>query len=165
MLRTTHKADSYEAWVRKDGRISCRGAVYNSPSAAGKAAIGRWVDGWLFWRFKDNNGDWVRLDELRKASRGERDRKRVAKGRGRAAVLAPYVNKRFKIRMDYKGRTINACVRSDGTINYAGEIYNSPSIAGARARGKRALNGWKAWKFKNSKGEWVYLDELRKGHV
>jgi len=104
-------------------------------------------------------GDRARPDSTHRRDRGSKVARRGA------PALAAYTDKRFEIRMDYKGRTINACVRSDGTINYAGEIYNSPSIAGARARGKRALNGWKAWKFKNSKGEWVYLDELRKGHV
>ena len=54
-------------------------------------------------------------------------------------------------------------MRKDGTINFGGKIFNSPSIAGARAIGRQALNGWKAWKFKNNDGEWVYLDELRRG--
>jgi hypothetical protein len=33
---------------------------------AGKAARGRIVNGWSFWRFKNSKGEWVKLDELRK---------------------------------------------------------------------------------------------------
>ena len=77
--------------------------------------------------------------------------------------LAPFVTKRFEIRLTRKGQTHKAVVRKDGTINYNGVIYNSPSIAGARAIGKKALNGWKAWKYRNVKGEWGYIDALRKG--
>lgn len=80
----------------------------------------------------------------------------------REPALAPYVTKRFKIRMEHEGRRIEARVRSDGTINYHGATYTSPSIAGARARGRKTLNGWKAWKYRNEQGEWVYIDELRR---
>jgi len=65
-IRATHKGEAYEATVRGDGTIRFRGTFYNSPSGTGKGAIGRAVDGWLFWRFKDREGQWVRLDELRK---------------------------------------------------------------------------------------------------
>lgn len=85
-------------------------------------------------------------------------KKSVRKG----PALAPYVQTRLKIRMQYKGKTLKARVRSDGTINFQGKIYTSPSIAGAHARGKKTLNGWKSWKYKNERGEWVYLDALRK---
>jgi hypothetical protein len=81
---------------------------------------------------------------------------------GRKVVLAPYAGKGFAIRMTYKGKTIKARVRSDGMIEYEGVVYTSPSVAGARAIGRRSLNGWKAWKFRDQKGEWVRLDELRK---
>lgn len=82
--------------------------------------------------------------------------------KGREPVLAPYVNKRFMLRMDHKGKIIKAWVWSNGTVNWNGKLFNSPSTAAARARRKKACNGWKVWKFKNSAGEWVYLDELRK---
>lgn len=31
---------------------------------AGKAVVGRNVNGWTFWYIKDANGDWVRLNEI-----------------------------------------------------------------------------------------------------
>lgn len=64
-IRATHKGKSYEATVRKDGRIFFNGILHNSPTMAMKSAIGRAGNGWRFWRFKGKSGEWVRLDELR----------------------------------------------------------------------------------------------------
>ncbi len=102
------------------------------------------------------------LGPKRGTRRKRRSVKRAPRVSRRQPVLARYVSKRFPIRMKYRGKTIKASVRSDGTINCDGTIYTSPSIAGARVRGRKSLNGWKSWQFRNAKGEWVYLDELRK---
>jgi hypothetical protein len=80
---------------------------------------------------------------------------------GRIPTLARYVSKRLKIRFDYKGKRYTARVRSDGTINYHGEIYTSPSKA-ATAITKHAMDGWLAWKYQRAPGDWVRLDELRR---
>lgn len=79
----------------------------------------------------------------------------------RKATLDEYVDKRFKIKATYKGKTYIARVRSDGTINYEGQIFTSPSLAG-KAVVKHACDGWKFWTYRNKNGEWVKLDELRK---
>jgi len=76
-------------------------------------------------------------------------------------TLAPYVNKRMKIQRKYKGKIYKATVRSDGTVNFNDNIYNSPSMAG-HAIIHRACNGWHFWRYKNKKDKWVRLDELRK---
>ncbi len=81
--------------------------------------------------------------------------------RARKAALAPYVTQRFKVRAVHKGKRYEASVRRDGTINYNGAIYTSPSAAGRAALG-RGVNGWRFWRFRNEDGEWVRLDELRK---
>lgn len=66
-LRTTYKKEDYTASIDEEGRINIDGKVFNSPSMAGVyVRAGKAVDGWHFWRYKDNNGEWVRLDELRK---------------------------------------------------------------------------------------------------
>jgi hypothetical protein len=80
---------------------------------------------------------------------------------GRIPTLARYVSKRFKIRFDYKRKAYVARVRSDGTINYRGKIYTSPSAA-ATAVTKRAMDGWWAWKYQRAPGDWIRLDELRR---
>jgi hypothetical protein len=75
--------------------------------------------------------------------------------------LAGYIKKGFPIRVVYKGTTYNASVRINGTIKFDGKLYNSPSVAGC-AIIQRACNGWWFWRYKNSSGEWVRLNELRK---
>ena len=65
-IRAIHRGKTYKARVRKNGIIYYDGILYNSPSMAGKAAIGRSVDGWYLWKYKNKKGDWVRLNELRK---------------------------------------------------------------------------------------------------
>lgn len=82
-------------------------------------------------------------------------------GRG-APVLAAYVTRRMPLRMAYKGKTIKATVLKDGRIRCNGCVYNSPSIAGAKAIGRATLNGWTAWMFKDASNKWVYIDALRK---
>jgi len=107
-----------------------------------------------------------RLDDILGSKRGS---KRIPRVRGlrrkdaesRQSVLAPYVAKRFKIRGTHKGIVYNASVRSNGLINLNGTLYRSPSSAMKAAIGFGA-NGWTFWRFKNKKGEWVRLGELRK---
>jgi hypothetical protein len=88
-------------------------------------------------------------------------RKNIAIKTGRQPSLAPYTKKRFKIRANYKGKMYEASVRSDGTINYNGEIFNSPSMAGKAIKG-RSTHGWLFWRYRNRKGDWVLIDKLRK---
>jgi hypothetical protein len=86
---------------------------------------------------------------------------RVKETEGRKAALAPYIKKRLKIRLRYKGKTHRAIVRKDGTILCKSKVYNSPSMA-ARAIKHRATNGWTSWKYERAPGDWVLLDVLRK---
>jgi predicted GIY-YIG superfamily endonuclease len=65
-LRATHKGKTFRAKVRRDGRIRFGGKVYDSPSAAGSAAVRRACNGWSFWKYERAPGDWIRLSELRK---------------------------------------------------------------------------------------------------
>jgi|ERR1035437_2445487 hypothetical protein len=65
-LRAVHRGKSFRAHVRRDGSIRFAGTNYNSPSAAGSAAVGRACDGWHFWKFERAPGDWIKLNELRK---------------------------------------------------------------------------------------------------
>jgi hypothetical protein len=85
----------------------------------------------------------------------------IIEQKGRKAVLAPYVSKRFEIRLRYKGKTYKATVRKDGTILCEGKVYNSPSMAG-RAIIAHAANGWSIWRYERAPGDWLPLDNLRK---
>ena len=91
----------------------------------------------------------------------QRKKLRRDKQNSRPPVLTQYINTRFEIRATRKGKEYKAKVRSNGTINFDGKIFPSPSIAGKHAYG-RITNGWFFWKYKNKNGDWVWLDELRK---
>jgi len=80
---------------------------------------------------------------------------------GRQPVLAEYVSDSMKLRAWYKGKIYRALVKKDGSIRYAGKLYNSPSSAG-RAVIKRACDGWFLWRYQRAPGDWVALDNLRR---
>ncbi len=65
-LRAEHRASTYRATLRKDGRIAYQGKLYDSPSAAAKAIVGRAANGWHFWQYRYGSRDWRRLKELRR---------------------------------------------------------------------------------------------------
>ena len=65
-LKATYKGKEYRATLRKDGKIGYNGKIYESPSGAGKAVIKKTCNGWAFWRYKNEKGEWVRLKEIRK---------------------------------------------------------------------------------------------------
>ncbi len=90
----------------------------------------------------------------------ESKEQRTRQKSGKLFVLA-MLNRKFKIRMLYKGKLHKAVVRQNGTIRYKGKVYNSPSLAAQSVRGKDS-NGWIWWKYERAPGDWVMLDELRK---
>lgn len=55
----------YMASLRKDGHISYKGKLYESPTAAARAVVGRAANGWSFWHYK-SGAEWVRLQEMRR---------------------------------------------------------------------------------------------------
>jgi hypothetical protein len=65
-LRGKYKGADYTAITDEEGKIHLRGKVFNSPSMAAIDIAGHPKDGWLFWRYKNEKGEWVLLDELRK---------------------------------------------------------------------------------------------------
>lgn len=65
ILKAEYKGERYLASLRKDGHISYKGELYDSPSAAARAVVGRAANGWKFWKYKAANG-WVELGELRR---------------------------------------------------------------------------------------------------
>ncbi len=65
-IRMIYKGIKYVAKVRRNGRISFNGKMFNSPSLAAAMIIKRAANGWNWWKFQRSPGEWVRLDELRK---------------------------------------------------------------------------------------------------
>jgi RAMA domain-containing protein len=65
-LIATYKGQEYRASLLKTGRIRYDGKLYDSPSLAAKAIVGRPVSGWRFWRYRKGRANWVRLEEIRR---------------------------------------------------------------------------------------------------
>jgi len=60
-----YKGKLYKATYYSLDKIVFNGKEYKSPSGAGTAVTKKPCDGWLFWRFKDKNGNEQKLDKLR----------------------------------------------------------------------------------------------------
>lgn len=52
-----------------NGQIEVNGTLHPNPSRAAQGLIKGGVNGWYYWHYKDPNGRWRRVDELRKAYR------------------------------------------------------------------------------------------------
>lgn len=63
------------------------------------------------------------------------------------------------IRATYKGRTIKARWRRDGTVRYQSKIYSSLSAAAQKATGSPKNGRW-FWRVERSPGDWVRVNEL-----
>jgi hypothetical protein len=81
-------------------------------------------------------------------------------GGAKAASIEGLVDRAMTLKGWYKGYEYTARARKNGTIRWNGKVYETPSEAARAARG-RATNGWVFWWFKNRKGEWVRLRELK----
>lgn len=78
------------------------------------------------------------------------------------APLSKHISEPMPIRAYHKGKTLTARVRRDGTIRFGGQVYNSPSMAGAAAVKRKTCNGWAFWQYQRAPGDWVSLSELRR---
>ena len=65
-IYASYKGETYRATVFTSGTVKFDGQLYNSPSAAGKAAReGKATNGWSFWKTKNSAGELVPLATLR----------------------------------------------------------------------------------------------------
>lgn len=64
-LRGERKGWQYRATLRRDGTIQYGRRAFRTPSAAATAAVGRACNGWTFWQYRDDGGQWVPLKTLR----------------------------------------------------------------------------------------------------
>ena len=65
-LRARRGTKKYKATLRRDGRIRLAGRLYDTPSAAARAATKCGLGGWTFWQYRNERRRWVQLKELRK---------------------------------------------------------------------------------------------------
>jgi len=64
-LKAWYKGEVYKAALLKNGTISYEKEKFISPSAAANVITRRSVYGRSFWRYKDKEGEWVKMKGLR----------------------------------------------------------------------------------------------------
>lgn len=65
VLRASYKDQAYRASLRRDGQISYKGRLFDSPSGVARSILGRAANGWNFWKYRNSKGRWVKLGSLR----------------------------------------------------------------------------------------------------
>jgi hypothetical protein len=86
-------------------------------------------------------------------------RKKAKTGKGSQA-LANQFDRSKRLYGWYRNRRYTAALRRDGQIRYNRRLYDSPHVAAAKAKGRRA-NGWRFWHFQDKNKEWIPLAHLR----
>jgi hypothetical protein len=62
-----YKDAVYKAHLFRSGSIKFNGKIYDSPSTAGCAVTGgKTMNGWVFWKAKNGQGELMKLSEFRK---------------------------------------------------------------------------------------------------
>lgn len=101
-------------------------------------------------------------DEMatKKGKKERKARKPKTEGGGRTPVLAEFLKgKATTLYAKFKGKEMEATVTTDGTIEYKGKTYTSPSVAAAIACERKTCNGWTFWRLESPTGE--FIDTLR----
>jgi len=75
-------------------------------------------------------------------------------------LSAGHVRPGDRLRSKYKGQESWAVVQADGTLEYAGSKYRTPSAAGEAVIGYQC-DGWYHWKYQDASGDWKPIAELR----
>ena len=192
ILQPLRKNVNQTARVLADGRLDVAGTIYDSLSAAAKAATGMVAEaGWDFWGAPSGAGGFVPLAQLRDRLREGGDGHAAAPparpapsplppateetASGRTPALAGVAAAHpdlfpLPIFANYRGARIDATVEPNGTVRLGGEAFTSPSLAASVARkrhgysgsGKAETNGWTFWRYADADDTLRPLDALRK---
>ena len=68
VIYASYKGKDYQGWVVSNVGIrvkGMKGVIYDSPSAAGAGVRKKSTNGWVFWKYKDEAGEFVSLGNLR----------------------------------------------------------------------------------------------------
>ncbi len=67
-IKMTYKGNVHQGYYFPSGQVKTHNTMYNSPTAAALSNMpGRpAVNGWIKWKYKDQSGKWILLDNLRK---------------------------------------------------------------------------------------------------
>jgi len=75
-------------------------------------------------------------------------------------LRAGHVRPGDRFRSKYKGQEFWAVVQADGTLEYTGSKYRTPSAAGEAVIGYQC-DGWYHWKYRDASRDWKPIAELR----
>ena len=64
-LRGWYNGREYRASLHRNGQIQFDGRLYDSPTGAAKAVVGRATGGWTFWHYRSAR-EWVPLAQLKR---------------------------------------------------------------------------------------------------
>lgn len=112
-------------------------------------------------RIKDKDDD-RRAKILGGATAKRRRRSQSKRNKRSGSVpLAGLVERAIRLKATYRGYEYTAMLRKNGLIQYDGYLYESPSDAARSIVGRR-VSGWSFWKYRNRRGEWVPVRDLRR---
>ncbi|MDP2887109.1 MAG: GIY-YIG nuclease family protein [Ignavibacteria bacterium] len=66
VIKSFMRDRTLEARIDSEGKVLFNGKIFNSPSVAAMSVTVHASNGWHFWKYQDQNGKWVKLDNLRK---------------------------------------------------------------------------------------------------
>lgn len=191
VLQPLKKWVTATATVKPDGRLQVGSEIFDTPSAAAKAASGSTAEpGWDFWGAPSGTGSFVSLAKLREHLQGSTKQPDGGspapvdtvpsggdpapprpEGNGTLAdlVIAAGLSLPLRLHSKYLGADAEAFVQSDGTITFEGSTYKSPSQAASAAKralgyaglGKASANGWAWWRYEDAEGALQELAVLR----
>lgn len=61
-----HKGKKHDALLLQGWKVQLNGKLYRKPSGPAMAITGYPVNGWIFWRYRNERGDERPIDDLRK---------------------------------------------------------------------------------------------------
>jgi hypothetical protein len=74
-----------------------------------------------------------------------------------AADFKGLVVRKRKLRREFKGKQHDAYLFPDGSLEYEGQFYATPTEAAREVRGNAKANGWQFWFIRNKNKDWVPL--------
>jgi len=84
-LKLVIKGENHWARITGNGELEADGQVYDNPSKAAFAFAKRPKNGWQHWLFKNKQGEWVRIRELRKKYQERHNLRQVTRNKKSAA--------------------------------------------------------------------------------
>ena len=97
----------------------------------------------------------MQTDQVNRIFGSKNRRKNESFGR---SILKGYRKTLYK---EYKGKDYQAKLLPSGKIKYKNKLYDSPTGAAKAATGRKTINGWKFWYFRNDDGDWKQIHFLR----